>query len=719
MSGAAGLAALEIPAALAAEIRSAAAIVCRAASAALRPDPERTVDQWADAERQIAAESGSPYPGAWDTGRVPYLREIMRCLSLSHPARRVTFKKSAQIGGTEAGVNFLGQIIAETPASVLVLLPSKEDAKDYNELKLQAMIDATPACRRRVRKVKSRSGDASTKRFKKFAGGYLQIQGANSSKGLQMRTFRVVVLEEVSEYPWDVDGRGDPVQMAEARTIAESDRAKIFANSTPALAGACRISDRYEASSRGRYFVPCPHCGERQVLAWERLRWTEGKPETAAYACVACGVLIEHRHKRQMLAFGAWQHEAPELLETHPGFALNSLYSPFISWAGVVEKYEELARTGKLKVFWQQYLGEAWAESGDAPDHEKLHATRQTRFRRGVLPTDAILTVGAADVQGDRLEWAIWAFGAGLTATLVDAGIIPHGPTDPIAWRELRRVTRRTYPDERGRPWPLDAFGVDSGYHSQAVYRFALEEAYTAKVFALDGRADPRLPPLGSASPVAVRIDGKRDGTAPLWPVGTFGLKLEHYSAVRAAIAGPDETGALPPGVMRLGEWVSEEYARQLCSEYLETVDGRRGATRREWRKVAGARNEALDCAVYARALAHHLTAELTPAEWAALAAKRAADPAKAQGDLLAWWSDLYAVGQSGSAGDDAGATVGDPGGADATPSRTAADAAETLPVASPPHELAALVRAAPPAALARPSAPAGRRLGGVGRRLA
>jgi phage terminase large subunit GpA-like protein len=42
--------------------------------------------------------------------------------------------------------------------------------------------------------------------------------------------------------------------------------------------------------------VPCPHCGERQWLKFERLRWQKGKPETAAYVCEGCKQPIAEHH---------------------------------------------------------------------------------------------------------------------------------------------------------------------------------------------------------------------------------------------------------------------------------------------------------------------------------------------------------------------------------------------------------------------------------------
>lgn len=699
---------LELPREIAHDLRPARALVLRAWGEGIRPDPERTCDEWADAERVVSAEGGSPAPGPWETSRTPYLREIMQVLSLSHPARKITFKKSAQIAGTEAGVNLLGQVMAETPTACLVLLPSRDDAKDYNSLKLQPTIDATPALSRRVRNVVSRSRDASTKTLKKFPGGFLQISSANTSKGLQMRSFRVVVLEEITEYPWDVGGRGDPIDLAEARTIAHSGREKIYANSTPALEGACRISSRYEESSKARYLVPCPHCGERQALEWERLRWTEGKPATAEYACSACGVCIPHRHKRQMLAWGVWQHERPELVEIHPGYWINSLYSPFLSWADLVAKYERARDDGKLKAFVQQYLGRAFRETGEAPDHERLFERREER-PRGVLPAGALFLVGACDVQGDRLEWSVYAYGAGLTSWLIDGGVIAHAPTDPLAWRELRKITRRHYPDARGRAWPIDAFGVDTGYASQEVYRFALEEAHSERIFALDGRGDPRLAPLSTPTKRDVDADGAKIGVVKLWPVGTFGLKLAHYAAIRATIKGPDDAGAWPRGALLLPAWISAEHTRQLCSEYLETVETRRGAERREWRRVAGVRNEWLDCAVYARALAHHISDPLTSADWLRLAERRSADLAQAQMDLAGWWSDRFAVGD----GQAAAAELAEDAAED--PAEAPAPAPGAPPAAPP----AAVVVVMPPPAPQPAAAPAGRRLGGVGRRLA
>ena len=243
----------------------------RAWARGLASPPERLVSAWADAERVLGPEEG-PFPGRWRTDRVPYLRDVMDALSLAHPARRVTLMASAQVGKTMALLNLAGQIIAETPTTVLWVLPSLDEAQKFNRDKLEPMLANSPAVSAKVRALVSRDETGSTTKRKIFAGGNIDLTGANSSKGLQMVTKRVILLDEVSEFPMDVDGRGDPVSMAEARAMAWTGREKIAAASTPGIKGQCRISARFEDGSQGRFHVACPDCGTEQPLVFENLR---------------------------------------------------------------------------------------------------------------------------------------------------------------------------------------------------------------------------------------------------------------------------------------------------------------------------------------------------------------------------------------------------------------------------------------------------------------
>jgi len=109
----------------------------------LTPDPILSVSQWADRHRMLS-EVASAEPGRWRTDRTPYLRELMDCLSAGHPAHKVVFMKGAQVGGTEAGNNWIGYIVAHVPGPMLVVLPTVEMGKRWSKGRLAPLIESTP-----------------------------------------------------------------------------------------------------------------------------------------------------------------------------------------------------------------------------------------------------------------------------------------------------------------------------------------------------------------------------------------------------------------------------------------------------------------------------------------------------------------------------------------------------------------------------------------------
>ena len=95
----------------------------------LAPDPDLTVSRWADRHRRLTSVA-SAEPGAWRTDRTPYLRSIMDDLSPSSAVERVVFMKGAQLGGTEAGLNWLGYVIHHAPGPLLLVQPADSEDCD-------------------------------------------------------------------------------------------------------------------------------------------------------------------------------------------------------------------------------------------------------------------------------------------------------------------------------------------------------------------------------------------------------------------------------------------------------------------------------------------------------------------------------------------------------------------------------------------------------------
>jgi phage terminase large subunit GpA-like protein len=586
--------------------------ILRAWAKGLRTDPDFTVSQWADQHRWLSSRA-SAEPGRYRSARTPYLREIMDALSPGHPAQRITFMKAAQVGATEAGNNWIGFVIHHAPGPMLAVLPTVEMAKRSSRGRIDPLIADSAALKERVQPARSRDAGNSML-SKEFPGGILVLTGANSATGLRSMPARYIFLDEVDAYPASADEEGDPVTLAEARTTTFAHRRKVFMVSTPTIRGLSRIEREFEASDQRRYFVPCPHCGHMQWLQFERLRWAKDQPDTAAYHCAGCETSIAEHHKTAMLERGEWRATAVPVDPRAIGFHLSALYSPigWKSWAQIARDW--LAAQGSdemLRAARNTLLGETWVESGEAPDWQRL-ADRREVFAAQIPAGGLFLTAGA-DVQKDRIEVDVWAWGRGGTSWLVDHIVIPGGPDDPACWEALTGLLSRTWVHEHGAVMTLAKLAIDTGYESAAVYAWARRQgtAHVAPVKGMEGFN--RATPVSGPTFVDATVNGQKlKRGARLWTVATATFKAETYRHLRLerptdedrALGAPDA-----PGTVHLPDWADSEWLKQLVAEQLVTIRNKRGYARQEWQKMRE-RNEALDTRVYARAAAWILGAD-------------------------------------------------------------------------------------------------------------
>ena len=322
-----------------AEFDGASALL-RAWSRGIRPDPDLTVSEWADRHRLLSSRA-SAEPGRYRTARTPFMREIMDALSPSSPAQRVVFMKAAQVGATEAGNCFIGFVMHHAPGPMLAVQPTVELAKRNSRQRIDPLIEESPELRERIKPARARDA-GNTMLSKEFAGGILIMTGANSAVGLRSTPARYLFLDEVDAYPASADEEGDPVSLAEARSLTFAHRRKVLLVSTPTIRGLSRIEREFEASDQRRYFVPCPHCGHSQWLRFERLRWDKARPETAEYHCEGCDTPIAEHHKTAMLAAGEWRATAESADPHTVGYHLSALYSPigWLAWARIARAWE-------------------------------------------------------------------------------------------------------------------------------------------------------------------------------------------------------------------------------------------------------------------------------------------------------------------------------------------------------------------------------------------
>ncbi len=566
------------------------------------PPDELSVSDWADCNRVLTSKA-SAEPGQWRTDRTPYLRDIMDALSINSPYEWIVFKKGAQIGGTEVGLNWLGYIIDRVPGPTMIVWPTDNDIKTNVAIRIDPFVDSTPCIKDKVGDAGSKDG-ANNMFLKEFPGGFLSFSSANSSASLRSKPVRFLFIDELDEYPWNVNGQGDPLGLAEVRTKSFGTRRKIFVNSTPTVQGASRIEQVFATTDMRRFYVPCPFCGVYQVLVWEQMRHEDGKPYSAWYECIRCAGHIEDHHKLSMLARGEWRPEKTSDTPRRIGFELSGLYAPvgMSSWGELSLAYHEaLHEPQKMRVWVNTALGQSYADKGERPEWEKLYL-RRGEYETGTVPEGVLLITAGIDVQKDRIEAEVVGWGRNKESWSINYYVFMGDTTNlqGEAWNGLRDLMSHGFVHPTGVVMQIQCAAIDCGYNTSFVYQWA-REYESPRVSVIKGE-DSRTHVLGSPGHVdIVTSSGKRLRRAlKRIPVGVSVLKQELYGWLRHE---KPEAGATLPGYCHWPDY-NEEYFKQLTAEQFVTIESRTTHKERgEWRKIRE-RNEALDCRIYARAAA-------------------------------------------------------------------------------------------------------------------
>lgn len=577
----------------------------------LRPDPLLTVSQWADQRRMLSPKASAEH-GPWRTARTPYLRRPMDDLSATTRVREVTLVFGSQMGKSEALNNWQGYVMDIAPGPSLFVQPTIDLAKRYSRTRIQPMIEATPSLREKVADPKSRDS-GNTMLMKDFPGGQLILGGANAASGLASMPIQNLGGDEIDRWPLDVDEEGNPLEIVEARTRTFGSRKKHAWTSTPGRAGTSSIWRKWEDSSQNYLKLPCPHCGHRQTLEWERMRWDEKDPglpgkltQPPVLICESCGEGISEDTKAWWYDTAVWSDDwwEPTFPERthHQGYHCSALYAPlgWFSWDEAVVKFTKAQDNPALmQPFVNTVQALPYNNDGEAPDWEALYNRREV-YEIGTVPDGVVFLTCGVDVQADRLELEVVGWGPGLESWSLDYQVLAGDTAQPAVWRELSKFVRSEFGRGDGQRLPIRMTAIDSGYRSQEVYRWVRTQPQN-RVIAIKG-VESQTSVIGTPSRVEVLRNGKAlRGGVKIWPVGTSTAKSELYGWLRR-LPPEDPADGLPHGWCHFPQY-GQEWFQQLTAERLENSIDRRGYPRFEWVKTRP-RNEALDCRLYARAAA-------------------------------------------------------------------------------------------------------------------
>ncbi len=646
---------------------AAHALAYRIARRAIRPKAPLLVSEWADANR-VLSEEGSAEPGRWRTSRNPPQREILDALSEDAPGEKVVLMKPSQWGGTEIGSNFVGYCIDHVKGPGAVVMPTEASLQDWTSQKFDPMVKDTPVVNESMALRSNRSGDNAAKR-KRFKGGLIYFKTSGSTAELKASSLKWGMADEVDEWDWTTP-QGDPLGLFEIR-FAAFHNSKLFIVSSPTVKDASKIEEQFEAGDQRRYHVPCPHCGERQVLKWNNLKWKSeytsyllrereilenslsvrwdredsgikstdvdstnvvrkgfdafaplptvkysvdtSRVTRAWYVCEHCGCEIDEHQKPGMLAAGRWIAENPGAL--YRSYHINGIYTPIgigRSWVQLAQEWiEAQGDAKKLVIFINTRLAESWADRSHDLKPNALIA-RAEPYALRTIPQGVLVLTAGVDTQDDRLEVRVIGWGADKKEWTIDYHIIPGKPSGDEVWAALDDYLTAEFTNSYGKTLRIEATAIDTGGHfTHDVYAY-VRRAKARRVIACKGASTTGRVILGKPSHQDVNWRGQtvKKGVA-LYIVGTDTAKHHIYGRLN------DDTDK-DPGERKVHFSTELEHAffDQQVSEVFNPRKNR-------WEIKKGKRNEVLDTHVYATAASHH--PELYLHKWKAADWKRRA----------------------------------------------------------------------------------------------
>lgn len=566
---------------------------------AIRPRKKLSVSEWADAHRVLSGKSASE-PGQWRTSRTPYTREIMDCLSSSHPTQRIVLMFAAQTSKTEVGLNWLGYIMDHVPVSVLVVVPTLEVRKKWVRQRLDDMLAATPVLAKIFDAKRSRDS-SNSEDMKDFPGGIIIVAGANSPASLSSMPIKYVLCDEVDRFPWEAGKEGDPLGLIDERTKTFP-RRKVLLVSTPTIKGHSRIESEYLESDQRRYYIPCPHCDEYQTLKWSNLKWKYVDSEVARawYECEHCGEGIDEGSKTSMLAMGEWRAQYPN--RKTRGYTLSGLYSPIglgFKWIEIARKWLQVQNDPvELKRFINTTLGESWeAESSKIKSHELLKRLEDVQQR--AIPKGCLALTAGIDTQDNWLAVTLLGWGDG-KLWIIEWHTIQGDTTRDEVWDKLEQYLNTPLINSYGYAMRIDAAGIDTrGHRGEQVKNFVARISLKVPVFGVQGSTTRMGKSISTTPSYPERTRKGRflKGSYALWNIGTEHCKDYIFGALISdeELPASDRTLHFPVGL-------DEDYFDGLLSEDFDPEKNR--YTKKKG--VKHQRNEPLDTLVYAWAIGHH-----------------------------------------------------------------------------------------------------------------
>lgn len=596
-----------------AETRSAIRASVRLGLDSLKAEPPQRLSDWARDHFKLAGES-SHQKGAWESW--PFQIGWMDAFS-NDDIEHVDVQKSKRVGYTKTVTAFIAYNIAHRRRKQAVWQPTDDDRDSFVKSEVDPVIDTVPSVKAARRKGK---GVEDTIKLKSFRDSVAHFLGGKAARAYRRITVAVAMLDEWSGFDWIIEKSSDPGTLAKGR-LEGAPFPKFVGGSTPRVKGLCHVErSRLNADADLRYNIHCPNCDHEHPLDWGGkdktfgFKWAKGQPESVRHYCPHCGEGIQQGDylrnwvgtwvcTKTGIRYGAdqvWRNASgqPTRPPRHVAFQVWTAYSPQRTWSDIVREFEaahaslKAGDVGPMQGFVNETLGQTWELSGERTDEHALQL-RAEPYALGTVPVGGLVLTAGIDVQRNRWEIAVWAWGRGLESWAVEHHVIEGNPASEEDWEQVTTYLQRRYVQAwHGGSLGLSAISIDSSDQTQAVYNWVRNAQHRLPVLrAVKGSSEEHKPVLGPSSAQEVNWKGvKYPNGVKLWTVGVDTAKDLLLGQLAITQAGP--------GCVHFSQGLPREWFEQLTAEQriLTKVAGRDAY---RWVKRRP-RNEVLDCRNYA-----------------------------------------------------------------------------------------------------------------------
>lgn len=619
--------------------RSVGEIICDIATI-LRPPERLTVTQ--AAEKYVYLNNPGAYVGYFKNETTPYLREPGDTFT-SLIYNGLVFVAPAQSGKTQSLIlNTVAYCVKVDPMDMMVVCPTAVAARDFSMRRIDRLHRHSTA----IGEMLLPGADADNRFDKQYSTGMMLSLSWPTPTELAGKPVGRVVLTDRDRMPDDIEGDGEPFDLASKRTTTFGSYAMTVAESSPSrpvenlkwirktpheAPPAAGIMALYNRGDRRRWYWPCPSCNQYYEGTFEMLTYdTElvgtnmDKAETTRMVCPHCGHHTHPDEREDMQTWGMWVKDGqgidnlgrvfgPQPRTQIASFWLRGVAAAFTSWKKLIVMYldamDDYTRTGNeesLTKFYNNDLGEPYiprsAEGIRSPEEIKARAENLAERK---VPVGVRFLVALIDVQKNM--WIVQVFGImpgmPFDTVLIDRFDIrkskrfdaddealwvkPHAYAED--WDEItEHVIDKEYQldDETGRMMAIRFVGCDSGGKAGVTtmaYNYYRKLKEQNKHRRFILTKGDHLPNIPRAR-ITYPDSSRKDSKAGAR--GDIPVLMLNSNVLKDDLNGRLDSLVPGKGMFRFPSWLSDSFYNELCAE-TKTMKG--------WENLANHRNEAWD----------------------------------------------------------------------------------------------------------------------------